>query len=109
LLAAYAGGDLDVLSETLVNGKQMMEFHYSLAAALAVKDDPKLKRPWTRARPAFLLEAAIFASQHFKQDVVPSVSAGRLVVMKRPTPLGVDPSEDAFEVLWHRLALALLH
>ena len=108
LLADYAGGDRDVLDKTLTTSKAVFDFHQSLMAALQAKDDPKLKKPWTRARPVFLLEVANYASIRFRQDVVPCVSAGRLMVMGRPALLGADASEDAFEGLWHRVALAIL-
>jgi tetratricopeptide (TPR) repeat protein len=108
LAAAYAAGDRDVLAKTLVDGKGIIEFHYSLSAALKLESDPKTSHPWGRARSAFLLEVAVFASTHFRQDAVPSISAGRLMMMKRPALLGLDPVEDAFELLWHRTALAVL-
>jgi tetratricopeptide (TPR) repeat protein len=108
LLAAYAAGDLDILAKTLVDSSRVREFHYSLTAALKLEADPKTSHPWGRARSAFLLETAIFASAHFRQDVVPCLSAGRLMMIKRPAPLGLNSSEDAFELLWHQTALALL-
>lgn len=108
LLAEYAAGNVDVLASTLVDIQRQVGFHYSLSAALAQNDDPKLRHPWTRTRAAFLLEAAIYSSIHFRQDVVPAVSAGRLMVTQRPAPFGLIPEEDAFELLWHRTALALL-
>jgi tetratricopeptide (TPR) repeat protein len=108
LLAAYAAGDLDVLAKTLVDGVRAREFHYSLTAALKLENDPKTSHPWGRARSAFLLEVAIFASTHVRQDAVPSISAGRLMMMKRPTRLGLNPDEDAFELLWHQIALGVL-
>jgi tetratricopeptide (TPR) repeat protein len=66
-----------------------------------------LKSPvWSRSNAAFMLEVALAAAN---QSRTPSlIAAGRSIVMSRPAPLGADPVEDRFEVLWHQSAIALV-
>jgi tetratricopeptide (TPR) repeat protein len=110
LQAAYVKGDYQIVSTRL--NSAMAFALLSPSVAIAVKPVPpkpgEKALAWSRQRPAFLLEVAIAASLYSKIDVVPALSAGRLLVMDRPTKLGWNASDDAFERHWHRLAIAVL-
>jgi len=110
LQAAYFKGDYQIVSTRLNSGLAFAMLQPSVAVAMQAQPPSTGERApkWTRQRPAFLLELAIAASLYSKKDVIPALSVGRTVVMDRPTPLGSNADEDAFERHWHRLALAAL-
>jgi hypothetical protein len=64
---------------------------------------------WRPAQATFLLELAIAAADAGQNDVLAqTLSVGGTYALQRPTPLGANPQEDAYETLWHRAALSLL-
>jgi tetratricopeptide (TPR) repeat protein len=63
---------------------------------------------WDRAKAAFLLELAVAAGPISRSAQTALLSEGRLYVITRATPLGTSPSDDEFEVLWHKTAIAQL-
>ena len=105
LYQAYAAGDRDILEKSLTTAGSLIQFHASLLKALDRPPNPKAL--WTRMLPAFLLEVAVFSSSHDRSDVTPALSRGRVLMTSRPMPSD-NPTDDAFEVQWHRTALAVL-
>lgn len=71
--------------------------------------------PWSRARPAFLLEvAAAMTSAASSRDVyfssfrIPNyLKTGMSLVVSRPSQVGAEPLEDRFELLWLQAALGV--
>lgn len=110
LLAAYSAGDHQVVTKTLNSELAFILLRPSMTNAVKQKPLAPGEKPpvWNRQRPALLLEIAIAASLYSKKDVIPALSAGRLMIMGRPTPMDRNPAEDAFETLWHRIAIAVL-
>jgi tetratricopeptide (TPR) repeat protein len=110
LQAAYLKGDHDVVSTRLNSGFAFSMLRPQVVYAVQPAPLKNGEQPpaWNRQRPAFLLEVAIAASLYSKKDVVPALSAGRLLIMDRPAKLGWNAAEDAFERQWHRLAMAVL-
>lgn len=103
LFRDYAAGDRDVVKRTLRTGRDVR-------ALQAPMDDKKLRRwlgPWDRTKAAFLLELAD-AEAELSAHHMTAIVTGRAYVMGRPTPLGQNAVDDAFEAAWHRMALALL-
>jgi tetratricopeptide (TPR) repeat protein len=103
LFRAYAAGDRDIVRRTLRTGGDVR-------ALQAPMDDKRLRRwlgPWDRTKAAFLLELAD-AEAELSAHHMTAIATGRAYVMGRPTPLGQNATEDAFEAAWHRMALGLL-
>ena len=99
----YAAGDRDVVTRTLRTGRDIHDLQ-------PPRDDKKLSNwlgPWDRMRAAFLLELADAESELSAHQMI-AISTGRAYVMSRPTPLGQNAEDDAFEAAWHRMALGLL-
>jgi hypothetical protein len=75
---------------------------------------------WQRSQALFLMEVVMTAPPalvlHLGPDpIMPPTEfkwhllwAGQMFVTQRPAPFGSNPDEDAFEIAWHRLAMALL-
>ncbi len=102
LLAAYRGGNVDVANERLVTPADFASFLDTLGQYV------KLKAAWDPKAPALMIEAAIVASQRSRLDVTRLLDAGRQIYLVRTTRVGVDARDDAFELLWHKIAIALL-
>ena len=103
LFRDYAAGDRDVVRRTLRTGRDVRLLQAPI-------DDKKLRRwlgPWDRTKAAFLLELAD-AEAELSAHHMTALSTGRVYVMSRPTPLGQNAADDAFEAAWHRMALGLL-
>jgi tetratricopeptide (TPR) repeat protein len=100
----YASGDFDVITRTLTSPR-------SLAVLQAPQDSGKLRKwlgKWDRAKAVFLLEFAGAQAQYAPGAAITALSEGRLFVISRPTPLGQSAEEDAFELAWHKGAMAML-
>jgi len=74
--------------------------------------DAALSR-WARERhpvqAVFLLELARFGLVDVREtDAVDVLDRARVFVTRRPDPPGRNPQEDAFEIEWHKAAIALL-
>ncbi|MEX2271967.1 MAG: hypothetical protein WD690_10870 [Vicinamibacterales bacterium] len=95
--AAYAAGE-DLAVERWVG-------RVNFSTLQRLEDIAARPAPWNRTRAAFLLEIAAAAPTYARGRFL---AAGRSMVMARPVPLGQDPVEDRFEVLWHQAALGLL-
>ena len=103
LFHAYAAGDRDVVRRTLRTGGDVRTLQPPM-------DDKRLRRwlgPWDRTKAAFLLELAD-AEAELSAHSRTALATGRAYVMSRPTPLGQNAADDAFEAAWHRMALGLL-
>jgi hypothetical protein len=100
-LAAYTAGD-DLAVEHWMSG---LRDRSTIAAIVTAVVTPK--SAWSRARAAFVLEVAVAVpagSAILKPNLL---QAGLTLVTSRPDPLGSDPVEDRFEVLWHQAALGV--
>jgi hypothetical protein len=97
-LAAYAAGD-DRAPARLVAGRPNL----AQVERVLTRDG----RPWAPALPAFVLElvAELPKADAFRAPSLLKVGWALMVI--RPTPLGADPDEDRFEILWHQAALGL--
>ena len=110
-LSAYAGGDDQAVERWLTTPAGRASLPY---VAAGVINDPT---PWHRAKPAFLLEVAKIvatASSAVSREIYlvryrtpDMLITGAELVAARPTPLGADASEDAFELTWYQAALGL--
>jgi tetratricopeptide (TPR) repeat protein len=103
LFRAYAAGDRDVVRRTLRTGLDVR----ALRAPMGEKKLRAWLGPWDRTKAAFLLELADAEAELSAQHMT-TIATGRLYVMSRPTPLGQNAADDAFEAAWHRMALGLL-
>jgi tetratricopeptide (TPR) repeat protein len=65
--------------------------------------------PWRRAKPAFVLEAvvAMTGTRTLSYRATSLLMAGAAQMVSRPTPVGVNPAEDRFELVWHQAAIGL--
>jgi tetratricopeptide (TPR) repeat protein len=100
----YAGGDFDVVSRTLTNAR-------SVAVLQAPADGARLRKwlgKWDRGKAAFILEFAEAEAQSSPGAAITAISEGRLYLISRPSRLGESADEDAFELAWHKGAMALL-
>ncbi|HKW03633.1 MAG TPA: hypothetical protein VJN96_27655 [Vicinamibacterales bacterium] len=61
---------------------------------------------WDRSKAAYLLELAAAAGPISHSAQTALISEGRLYVISRTPPLGTSPQDDAFELAWHKAAIA---
>lgn len=93
-LAAYTRGDDEAISRLAnVRGTR---FIVQLDAAIR-----EWSRDWRPVQAAFLLELAL--------DNLDAFPKAQRFVINRPNPPGRNPHEDAFELAWHKTAIAFLH
>jgi len=97
VLEAYSSGDDLAVEQWLATpaGRSQARYVEPVLAKTA---------PWSRARAAFILEVTI--KQSTRGATI--LTAGRTMVIGRPSALGTNAAEDRFEVLWHQAALGLL-
>lgn len=104
LFKDYAAGDFDVITRKLKTGRDRQALQPPADAAHL----RKWLGTWDRAKAAFILEVAEAETDIAPGAAITSVSEGRLFVISRPTPLGQSSDDDAFELAWHKGAMALL-
>lgn len=100
----YAAGDYDVIARTVISGR-------SLTVLEPPADAGKIRKwlgKWDRTKAVFLLEFAGAEAQFAPGAAITALSEGRLFLISRPTPLGQSAEEDAFELAWHKGAMAML-
>jgi len=103
LYAAYISGDYQIIERT-VTGEQLFE------QARADLDHAvvRWKSEWRPVQAAFILDLALVGQMRKCQYWVDVLDTGRRFVMARPDPPGRVPKYDAFEIAWHKTAVALL-
>jgi tetratricopeptide (TPR) repeat protein len=103
VLAAYEGGD-DRAVERWVTSQQGRSSLASLETVIVMDTTP-----WRRAKPAFVLEAvvAMTGTRTLSSRAASLLTAGAAQMAGRPTPLGVNPEEDRFELLWYQAAIGV--
>jgi hypothetical protein len=104
LLAAYEAGDDEVVGRTITTVAQFE----ALRAELLMPVVYRWERAPRRIHYAFLLEVAkagLDAQAEYWLDVL---QEGRKFIMRRPAPPGSNSADDAFEIAWHKTAVALL-
>jgi tetratricopeptide (TPR) repeat protein len=102
LYRTYAAGEYDVIELTVPK----VDYR-----SLKVPDAEHMQRwlgAFDRRKAAFLLEFATASTGRAPGGVLTMLSVGRAYVMSRPAPLNLSHSEDAFEIAWHKSAMALL-
>lgn len=101
VFTAYAGGD-----DRAVEQWSSHQLNWSQAALRDLDAILRRSGATRRMRLAFVLEL-VGASQPMS---VPErvLAVGRKLIEDGAKPLGVDPAEDAFEILWHHSAIATL-
>lgn len=101
LFDAYASGDVDVVAKEFEDHRNVVIDQRTLDALAGL-----WWSDWSPVRATFFLELAVaIPSRPATQRIL---SAGGTFVTQRPTPFGVDATQDAWEMTWHRAALALL-
>jgi hypothetical protein len=107
LFNQYQGGDYDVVHRTV-----------NTATDLNLLNPPEVQKlrkwlgQWTggpsRAKTAYLLDLAVTIEPLSQRAAISLISEGRLYLVTRHDPIGVAPDDDAFELAWHKTAIALL-
>lgn len=109
---AYAAGDrMAVITQlaTLEDCKRIQPALQDSTKTLLTEHPPNTPGPeWRRDKAAFVLELANDLAQCAPRNFWSLLFAGRTYVLGRPTLLGVNPDDDAFELKWHMIAVALL-
>ncbi len=112
LYAAYAAGDRTVVITQLktVDDCRRIQpaLEMSAKALLDRRADGGVVSEWRRDKAAFVLELANDLSECAPKEFWTLLSTGRSYVMERPTALGADAGDDAFELKWHLIAAAIL-
>jgi tetratricopeptide (TPR) repeat protein len=110
LYAAYAAGNHTVVLTELNSVEQCRQIQPTVVKSTALLLTPPTAVPatWQRTKAAFLLELANDLSQCAPKESLSLLSTGRSYVMSRPTLLSANASDDAFELKWHLLAVAIL-
>jgi tetratricopeptide (TPR) repeat protein len=106
LYSTYERGDFDVVTRTVTTAADLRALQSGLDVAL---------RTWsphlTRLQALFLLEiGAVVTERHLPVAKESSALLERIgaVIIRRPTPIGVSPRDDAFEVMFHKAAVAVM-
>ena len=98
-ISAYSAGDDGVVERWMSMAHLSPRVHYTRFEAAMVRP-----APWSRARAAFVLEVAL--RNGIGESQLSSI--GRSMVIGRSMPLGVDATEDRFEILFHHTTIGLL-
>ena len=104
LFERYEAGDYEVVARTL-NSVERFE---SLRADLLMGAVNRWKSAPRRMHYAFMLDVAkagLDVEARYWLDVV---QEARKFIMLRPVPPGANPADDAFEIAWHKTAVAML-
>jgi hypothetical protein len=103
VLAAYEGGDDRAVERWVASQQGRSSLPY--LETVMLQDTT----PWRRAKPAFVLEAvvAMTGTRTLSFRATSLLTAGAAQMVSRPTPIGADPAEDRFELLWHQTAIGL--
>jgi hypothetical protein len=103
LLSAYATGGRNAIARTITTANAFDDLRKNLAPMIeSWKSDPH------RIQSVFLLELADHAVQHHWFNWLDVLDLARRFVMSRRDPHGVNADDDAFELIWHKTAAALL-
>jgi hypothetical protein len=103
IFAAYAGGDHTVVARSV---RLPSDFAPLRLDKPSVIDD--WLGAWNQRKAMFVIELAFVASEIAPAKTWPLLAAGRRYVAERPSPPGTPADEDAFERMWHQMALGLL-
>ena len=104
LFAEYAAGN----RAAVVNGLTSAQDCARIQPALVPSTKALLAGEWQRDKAGFVIELAANLAQCAPSESSTLISEGRLYVIGRPTRLGANPDEDAFELTWHLIAVTLL-
>jgi hypothetical protein len=112
LFDAYSGGDRPIISIRLKTPEDCARIVPALETSAKL-----LMQVWKPENAAFVLELANTVSQCAPKEFWTLLSDGRNYVIERPAlagekrkpaPFGVNIDDDAFELIWHRIAVAIL-
>jgi tetratricopeptide (TPR) repeat protein len=103
LYAAYLAGDANAIGRQLRTEADFRALRGDIF--LALRD---ARGAWRPSRATFLLELSLVGSLRGWTDASLLLTGARDLVLHRPAPIGTRPAEDAFEITFHRTAVALL-
>jgi tetratricopeptide (TPR) repeat protein len=111
LLKAYEAGDYQVLNRYVTTTGTFEQLRKELGSEKEGQLDGAMQRWDAERRPAhavFMLELALVGSSRGWPHWLDVLSAGTRFLVIRPDLPGEHPEWDAFEVAWHKAAVALL-
>jgi hypothetical protein len=103
LFQIYQAGDYDVLARTVTTAEK-----FDLLRADLIVATKAWKRLPRRIHYAFMLDLVKVGLDIQAVHWLHEFQGARGFIMNRPDRPGQNPSEDAFEILWHKTAFALL-
>lgn len=103
LLAAYTGGDHDVVTRSFTNSHDY--YRHKLYDRRKVQE---WLGAWSPDKAVFVAELAERASSVAPAYISHLVAAGQRYVLSRPSPPGALPTEDTLERTWHLIALGVM-
>jgi hypothetical protein len=103
LLATYAAGDTAVIAREFRSAADFERVRPELVTTLS-----RWRSEWSPGRAAFALDIALTAFAQRWPDPGRFLAAARDIVIARPAPFGAQPADDAFELRFHRAAVAVL-
>ncbi len=104
LLEAYAAGDDGIVARTVTTADRFESLRGDLLMG-AVNRWSKTPRP---IHYVFMIDVAMAGLDVQAEYWLDVLVEARKFIMRRPDPPGLNPSEDAFEIAWHKTAVALL-
>lgn len=104
LFAEFVAGNRAVVTTQITSLQDCAR----IQPALVPSTKALLTGEWQRDKAAFVIELVASLSQCAPLESSTLISEGRLYVIGRPTTLGANPNEDAFELMWHLIAVAML-
>jgi hypothetical protein len=101
--AAYLGGDFDAPARVLMGEDSFRALRSDIFQSVRSLSDT-----WKPSLAAFLLDVVRIGYLREWADTSLLLTTTRDAVTKRPSPIGRDPVDDAFEITFHRAAIGLL-
>ena len=111
LLAAYSAGDFHVLRKAVTSGARFEELRKELGSTKDGQFRGAMQRWHPQRRPvhsAFMLELVLVGHQLGLSGWLDALTESRRFLVARPEAPGTSPEIDAFELTWHRAAIAIL-
>lgn len=111
LLKAYEAGDYQILSRYVTSPATFEQLRTELGSEREGHLDGAMQRWDGERRPAhsvFMLELVLVGSSRGWPHWLDVLSAGTTFLVSRPDAPGEHPEWDAFEIAWHKAAVALL-
>ncbi|MEO7192801.1 MAG: tetratricopeptide repeat protein [Vicinamibacterales bacterium] len=103
IVARYSGGERQLFPQVFPTAQAFRDLRAEL-----FQKTRDWRAQWTPSGPTFMLELSVWAmNQSWPDAAIVLLTAGD-IVSRRTAPVGSSPEQDAYEITFHRTAVALL-